>query len=344
MVGFWNVAGLLNKDRQFWKYIEKFDAIGLTETWVDGKQWERLKEKLSDKFIWKCAAAKREKIKGRAKGGIITGIRRGVREEETTNELDDIQERRVIVNNTEWRILTVYSRDIRETVKDLQQVIQSPENRRVLIGGDFNARIGDEGTINWENSKREIRRKTKDKIKNAEGRIMLELIEEEGWSILNGNLEGDEEGEWTYIGSSGNSVIDYGIVNAEAREEIENFVVEERIESDHLPIKIDIYSTESRKYTEDYQEETSTERRIWTEEGKRNFAEKTEEIFFTAQGIDEMVEELTEKLNKAISRKTVKVRKWRMGTNKWWDKECTELKRITRRALKKWRKGEDRER
>jgi len=54
-----------------------------------------------------------------------------------------------------------------------------------------------------------------------------------------------------------------------------------------------------------------------------------------------MVEELTEKLNKAISRKTVKVRKWRMGTKKWWDKECTELKRITRRALKKWRKGED---
>lgn len=57
--------------------------------------------------------------------------------------------------------------------------------------------------------------------------------------------------------------------------------------------------------------------------------------------VDEMVEELTEKLNKAISKKTVKVRKWRKGTNKWWDKECSELKRIARRALKKWRKGED---
>lgn len=210
-----------------------------------------------------------------------------------------------------------------------------------MVGGDFNARIGDEGIINWENSKREIRRKTRDKIKNAEGRIMLELIEEEGWSILNGNLKGDDAGEWTYIGSSGNSVIDYGIVNAEAREDIENFVVEERIESDHLPIRIDIYSTENGTNPDDDQEETSTERRIWTEEGKRNFAEKTEEISFTAQGIDEMVEELTEKLNKAVSKKTVKVRKWRIGTNKWWDKECTELKRVARRALKKWRKGED---
>ncbi|XP_024874051.1 trichohyalin-like [Temnothorax curvispinosus] len=278
VAGFWNVAGLFNKDRQFWKHIENYDAIGLTETWVDEKQWEKLKDKLPDKFIWKSTAAKREKTKGRARGGIITGIRRGVKEEETTNEREDIQKRRVILNNTEWRILTVYSRNIKETVKDLRQIIHSPENRRVLIGGDFNARIGDEGTINWENSNREIRRKSRDKIKNAEGRTMLELIEEEGWSILNGNMEGDEAGEWTYIGACGNSVIDYGIVNAEAREDIVDFAVEERIESDYLPIRIDIYFTENGANPDVEQEETSVERRVWTEEGKRNFAEKTEDI------------------------------------------------------------------
>lgn len=199
------------------------------------------------------------------------------------------------------RILTVYSRDIKETVKDLRQIIYSPENRRVLIGGDFNARIGAEGTINWENSNREIRRKSRDKIKNAEGRTLLELIEEEGWSILNENMEGDEAGEWTYIGACGNSVIDYGIVNAEAREDIVDLVVEERIESDHLPIRIDIYSTEYGANPDVEQEETSVERRTWTEEGKRNFAGKTEEISFTAQGIDEIVEELIRELNKAVS-------------------------------------------
>ncbi|TGZ46012.1 hypothetical protein DBV15_12046 [Temnothorax longispinosus] len=109
VAGFWNVAGLFNKDRQFWKHIENYDAIGLTETWVDEKQWEKLKDKLPDKFTWKSTAAKRERTKERARGGIITGIRKGVKEEETTNEREDIQERRVILNNTEWIILTVFN-------------------------------------------------------------------------------------------------------------------------------------------------------------------------------------------------------------------------------------------
>lgn len=70
---------------------------------------------------------------------------------------------------------------------------------------------------------------------------------------------GDKAKEWTYVGSSNNSVIDYGIINAEARE---NFVVEERIESDHLPIRIDIYSKENDTNPDDNQEEMCREKRI----------------------------------------------------------------------------------
>lgn len=36
-IGFWNVVGLDNKDRQFWDYVAKFDYIGLVETWVEEK-------------------------------------------------------------------------------------------------------------------------------------------------------------------------------------------------------------------------------------------------------------------------------------------------------------------
>lgn len=54
-----------------------------------------------------------------------------------------------------------------------------------------------------------------------------------------------------------------------------------------------------------------------------------------------MVEELVEKLNRAVSNKAVKKRSWKIGYRKWWDKECMELKRETRRALKKWRRGVD---
>jgi hypothetical protein len=40
----------------------------------------------------------------------------------------------------------------------------------------------------------------------------MEWIEEHAWEVLNGNKQGDEEWEWTYVGSRRERVIDYGIV------------------------------------------------------------------------------------------------------------------------------------
>jgi hypothetical protein len=55
---------------------------------------------------------------------------------------------------------------------------------------------------------------------------------------LNGNKQGDEEREWIYIGSRGETVIDYGIVNEEAWERVEEFRIGERVESDYLEILV----------------------------------------------------------------------------------------------------------
>jgi hypothetical protein len=71
-------------------------------------------------------------------------------------------------------------------------------------------------------------------VENAKGKKLMEWIEENGWEVLNGNKEGDEEREWTYIGSSGETGIDYGIVNEEAWERVEEFRRGERAESNHF--------------------------------------------------------------------------------------------------------------
>lgn len=34
---FWNVAGLGNKDGDFWKGLKEWDVLVLSETWVDEK-------------------------------------------------------------------------------------------------------------------------------------------------------------------------------------------------------------------------------------------------------------------------------------------------------------------
>jgi hypothetical protein len=47
---------------------------------------------------------------------------------------------------------------------------------------------------------------------------------------------GDEEGKWIYIGSRGEIMIDYGIMNEEAWERVKEFRIGERAKSEHLEI------------------------------------------------------------------------------------------------------------
>lgn len=137
-------------------------------------------------------------------------------------------ERKVEVQGKVWRIITVYSKEMKETKKTIEEVVEGGSAERLIIGGDFNAKIGEEGMLCCEDERREEPRRSKDKVKNAEGSKLLEMIEENGWEILNGNTEGDEEGELTFIGGKGNSVIDYVIIDPLVKEEIKCFKVETR--------------------------------------------------------------------------------------------------------------------
>lgn len=71
-------------------------------------------------------------------------------------------------------------------------------NRRTIIGEDFNARTGEEGEwieYEGENKNEAKGRSSKDKTINKEGRRLIQVIEERGWQIFNGNIKGDEKGE-----------------------------------------------------------------------------------------------------------------------------------------------------
>jgi len=94
--------------------------------------------------------------------------------------------------------------------------------RESIIGGDFNARTEREGGAreregNYKSGERKSR-KSKDGKMNREGKKLVEKIEEWGWSIWNGNIIGDEEGEYTFTGGKGNTVIDYVISDEKTRD------------------------------------------------------------------------------------------------------------------------------
>ncbi|RYA67777.1 hypothetical protein DD592_27285, partial [Enterobacter cloacae complex sp. 2DZ2F20B] len=147
------------------------------------------------------------------------------------------------MDNNRWEIITVYSKKMEETKINIEMKTKEKGDEKILIGGNFNARSGDKGTRIIDKEKGE-KRGSKDKANNKEGKILWQIIEEMGREILNGNKEGDEEGEWTYVGARGESIIDYAIVNEEAWEEIESFKVREMVESGHMPLKIKIRGKE----------------------------------------------------------------------------------------------------
>jgi hypothetical protein len=86
---------------------------------------------------------------------------------------------------------------------------------------DFNGRIEERGARNWE-----------------EERGMGKENPKTRWEVLNRNKQGDEEGKWTYVGSRGETVIDYGIVNEEAWEKVEEFRIGDKAETGHLEIAL----------------------------------------------------------------------------------------------------------
>jgi hypothetical protein len=62
-------------------------------------------------------------------------------------------------------------------------------------GENFIGRIGERGARSLKEERGDEKRKSKDKGENAEGKRLMELIEENGWKVLNKNKQEDEERE-----------------------------------------------------------------------------------------------------------------------------------------------------
>ncbi|KAL7295739.1 hypothetical protein TKK_0011083 [Trichogramma kaykai] len=138
-------------------------------------------------FKWWCVAVKREKRKGRARGGMVIGIK-----EEWSQGKDIVFQ---VINEGAVKVdigegLHVYSVYNQGNLKEIWKYLENVE-------GEEERRM----------------RKSKDKKVSNEEKVMMEVICKKGWNILNSNTDGDEEGEFTYIGPRGASVMDYVIVS-----------------------------------------------------------------------------------------------------------------------------------
>jgi len=165
-IGFWNVAGMENKEEDFREKLKNWDVMLLSETWLQKKSWERVR-RWPKGYVWEVQEAGRKSKKGRAIGGMIMGIREGLRRgKESRERMDEgIQTVKVELGGEWWRLVGVYvNGDLDEKMRQLREWMEEREEGvRGLIGGDFNARTG-------RKDRRGGRRRDKGRKKEIEGR------------------------------------------------------------------------------------------------------------------------------------------------------------------------------
>ena len=123
--------------------------------------------------------------------------------------------------------------------------------------GDLNSRIGemcdyvtDDHVTHMPllpddyNSDEVIPRRSQDKAVNLNGHLLLDFLKETGLRVANSRVCEDKHiGSFTYVGSSGSSLVDYCIVNPVLLNEFSSFYVHDpNTLSDHRLIESSLFS------------------------------------------------------------------------------------------------------
>ena len=77
-VAFWNVAGLKRKDEGFWRGLEEWDVMVLSETWVEEKDWGVCRKESTERIYMGKAVGQERKSEGTSDGRNVVGGEKGV--------------------------------------------------------------------------------------------------------------------------------------------------------------------------------------------------------------------------------------------------------------------------
>jgi endonuclease/exonuclease/phosphatase family metal-dependent hydrolase len=203
-------------------------------------------------------------------------------------------------------------RKLEETLQIIRQWMDSSNEDKFILMGDFNARLG--GTdVNaacfHPSTYIYSKRNSNDRIVNSQGRNLQRLTEDLDLSILNGRAMGDSKGEFTYIGPNGSSTIDLCLCNSAAIESMTSFIVGNFSLSSHCPITVCI-----GKSIEEEQHSEITLR--WKPDKKETICSTL--VYEEAGSFDEFRDRIREAANYA----DMLHRKARLKKNLWFDNEC----------------------
>ena len=270
----WNIDGIKNKenDLDFITSLQQFDVIALLETWCHNEtELENFKSTLPDYKCYTKLSIKSSRH-GRSSGGIVIFIRNNLTEYFVPVQLDFDYGISFLVNNiiqncTFTLIFVylppygskVYPNDEHNGIIHLEKYVNLLENRYpdlgFVISGDINARTKDAADFILDDNINYIPvpefylkddfdkpRKSRDLHGdiNIHGESLLNFCCIHNVHILNGRLNGDEEGHLTCFTSNGSSLVDYTIASTVLFPLFKSFEIGDKDMYTHLP---QIFST-----------------------------------------------------------------------------------------------------
>ena len=172
--------------------------------------------------------------------------------------------------------------------------------------------------------------------------------------ILNGRSGNDEGvGDFTFIGSSGSSVIDYAIYSDELRKSVKYFAIGERTESCHFPVKLSININNKMNCDSVNQRATSSRLRYdFSNSNIANYRKSLEDDLKSGK-MAELLSDIYSKeadINHIISKcQTLLIdnsencrkqyRKCELKHEPWFNSECKTLKQGKTKSLREYRKA-----
>ncbi|UYV65181.1 hypothetical protein LAZ67_3003480 [Cordylochernes scorpioides] len=208
----------------------------------------------------------------------------------------------------------------------------------IVLAGDINIRTGTYGYLHNPLERPLLlspERKSRDPVLSKHWEQLINFLDNNLLTIINGRTISDKTGNCTFISSRGSSVVDYFIVSYSLLEHVVDLKVDNNPYSDHLPLTINMSNLSNLKRTK----ETvypCFERYRWAPDNTSLFSQNLDNNqVSTDQNLDSLVNTFSKQILNAMlaADMRIKVRPGRPKSKPWYSRECYLAKKSAKASL-----------
>ncbi|UYV63762.1 hypothetical protein LAZ67_2005540 [Cordylochernes scorpioides] len=208
----------------------------------------------------------------------------------------------------------------------------------IVLAGDINIRTGTYGYLHNPLERPLLlspERKSRDPVISKHWEQLINFLDNNLLTIINGRTISDKTGNCTFISSRGSSVVDYFIISYSLLEHVVDLKVDNSPYSDHLPLTINMSNVSNLKRTK----ETvfpCFERYRWAPDNTSLFSQNLDNNqVSTDQNLDSLVNTFSKQIQNAMlaADMRIKVRPGRSKPKPWYNRECYLAKKPAKASL-----------